>query len=224
MRTFSLSTIIGIGAVYHIFTVRARFTVWSTKHLTLGSDNDNLLITIWSAKIKEEIFMSEAQAKTVKLLDTKLDAKTIKTITVCAIVMVIAVLIHDGDHIRQALNWGYSIPISLWVLNLTVYVLPVVTLFLARSGRLSATLVGAVAGVFTTASFLILHLCGSFTGNWGVWNFSYFDLINGVTYNGVFYQGIDWLSWVLLFHIPVCCLPCSWVCFKEYLRIKNAAK
>lgn len=89
--------------------------------------------------------MSEAQQKTVKLLDTKLDAKTIKTITVCAIVMVIAVLIHDGDHIRQALNWGYSIPISLWVLNLTVYVLPVVTLFLARSGRLSATLVGAVA-------------------------------------------------------------------------------
>ena len=76
--------------------------------------------------------MSEAQQKTVKLLDTKLDAKTIKTITVCAIVMVIAVLIHDGDHIRQALNWGYSIPISLWVLNLTVYVLPVVTLFLAR--------------------------------------------------------------------------------------------
>lgn len=37
--------------------------------------------------------MSEAQQKTVKLLDTKLDAKTIKTITVCAIVMVIAVLI-----------------------------------------------------------------------------------------------------------------------------------
>ena len=37
--------------------------------------------------------MSEAQQKIVKLLDTKLDAKTIKTITVCAIVMVIAVLI-----------------------------------------------------------------------------------------------------------------------------------
>ena len=166
--------------------------------------------------------MSEAQQKTVKMLDTKLDPKVIKTLTTCAIIMIIAVLIHDGDHIRQALNWGYSIPISLWVLNLTVYVLPVVTLFLARSGRLSATLVGAVAGVFTTASFLIIHLCGSFSGNWGVWNFSYFDLIKGVTYNGVFYQGIDWLSWVLLFHIPVFCLPCSWVCFKEYRRIKKA--
>ena len=140
-----------------------------------------------------------------------------------AIVMIVAVLIHDGDHIRQALNWGYSIPLSLWVLNLTVYVLPVVTLFLARSGRPSATLVGAVAGVFTTASFLILHLCGSFTGNWGVWNYSYFALIKGVTYNGVFYQGVDWLSWVLLFHIPVCCLPCSWVCFRQYLKLKHDA-
>ena len=83
--------------------------------------------------------MSDAQKKTVKLLDTKLDNKTIKTLTTCAIVMIIAVLIHDGDHIRQAYNWGYSIPISLWVLNLTVYVLPVVTLFLAKKTILLQT-------------------------------------------------------------------------------------
>ena len=108
--------------------------------------------------------MSEKEAKAVKLLDKKL----IKTLTVCTVIMLIAILIHDGDHIRQAYNWGYTIPLSLWALNLTVYVLPVVTLFLARSARASATLVGAIAGVFTTASFLIIHLCGSFTGNWGV--------------------------------------------------------
>ena len=48
--------------------------------------------------------MSEAQEKTVKLLDSKLDAAVIKTITTCVIVMIVAVLIHDGDHIRQALN------------------------------------------------------------------------------------------------------------------------
>lgn len=46
--------------------------------------------------------MSEAQEKTVKLLDSKLDAAVIKTVTTCAIVMIVAVLIHDGDHIRQA--------------------------------------------------------------------------------------------------------------------------
>ena len=165
--------------------------------------------------------MSNLEKKTSAFVDKKLDKKTIKTVTIAAIVMIVAVLIHDGDHIRQALNWGYSIPLSLWVLNLTVYVLPVVTLFLARSGRASATLVGGIAGIFTTVSFLVLHLFGSFTGNWGVWNYSYFDLMKGVTYNGVFYQGVDALSWILLFHIPVFCLPCSYICFKEYKKIKD---
>ena len=69
--------------------------------------------------------MSEKEAKAVKLLDTKLDKKVIKTLTICTVIMLIAILIHDGDHIRQAYNWGYTIPLSLWALNLTVYVLPV---------------------------------------------------------------------------------------------------
>ena len=54
--------------------------------------------------------MSEKEAKAVKLLDTKLDKKVIKTLTVCTVIMLIAILIHDGDHIRQAYNWGYTIP------------------------------------------------------------------------------------------------------------------
>ena len=74
--------------------------------------------------------MSEKEAKAVKLLDTKLDKKVIKTLTVCTVIMLIAILIHDGDHIRQAYNWGYTIPLSLWALNLTVYVLPVVCFLL----------------------------------------------------------------------------------------------
>ncbi|MDY5588138.1 MAG: hypothetical protein SPF50_08505 [Oscillospiraceae bacterium] len=53
--------------------------------------------------------MSEKEAKAVKLLDTKLDKKLIKTLTVCTVIMLIAILIHDGDHIRQAYNWGYTI-------------------------------------------------------------------------------------------------------------------
>lgn len=164
--------------------------------------------------------MSNKDLQTARFVDTRIASDVIKLITINAVIMICAILVHDGDHIRQALNWGYSIPLSLWVLNLTVYVLPVITLFLARSGRASATLVGAIAGVFTTASFLILHLFGSFTGNWGVWNYSYFALMKGVTYDGVYYQGVDWLSWVLLLHIPVFCLPCSYKCFKEYRKIK----
>lgn len=167
--------------------------------------------------------MSDRELKVAKFLDQKLDPGLAKKLAACGIIYIIAVLIHDGDHIRQALNWGYTIPLSIWALNLTVYVFPVVTLFLAKSRRASATLVGAVGGVFTSASFVILHLCGSSTGLWGVWNFSYFALMRGVTYNGAFYQGVDWLSWVLLFHVPVFCLPCSGVCFREYLRLKKEA-
>lgn len=162
--------------------------------------------------------------QTAAMLDKKLDEKRAHTMLVCGIVMVIAVLIHDGDHIRQALNWGYHIPLAIWALNLTVYIFPVVTVFLAKSKRMSATLVGAVGGIFTSASFVILHLCGSATGLWGVWNFSYFELIEGVTYQGNFYQGVDWLSWVLLFHVPVFCLPCSYIGFKSFAQLKKEAE
>ena len=110
--------------------------------------------------------------QTAAMLDKKLDEKTAHTMFVCGIVMVVAVLIHDGDHIRQALNWGYHIPLAIWALNLTVYIFPVVTIFLAKSRRMSATLVGAIGGIFTPASFLGLHLFGSATGLWGVENWT----------------------------------------------------
>ncbi|MDD3485578.1 MAG: hypothetical protein PHI26_02935 [Atopobiaceae bacterium] len=165
---------------------------------------------------------SAHDADVVRLLSRQLDEKTCKTTMTCAVIMVVSVLLHDGDHIRQALNWGYTIPMSLWVLNLTVYVLPVVSIFLVRLRRMSATAVCAVAGIFTSAAFLILHLCGSATGLWGVWNYSYFELIKGVTYQGTFYQGVDWISWVALFEVPVLCLPSSWVAWKRFLAVRRA--
>lgn len=68
----------------------------------------------------ERIIMSEKEKAAAKLLDTKLEGKLAKKICTCAVIMLIAVLIHDGDHIRQAFKWTYSIPLSLWALNLTV--------------------------------------------------------------------------------------------------------
>lgn len=157
--------------------------------------------------------------QTAAMLDKKLTERTAKTILTCGIVMIAAVLIHDGDHIRQAVNWGYTIPLSLWALNLTVYIFPCLTLFLGRSRRMSSTLICGIGGIFTSASFVILHLLGSSTGLWGVWNFSYFELMKGVTYQGMYYQGVDWISWVLLFHVPAFCLPCSYVGFKNYFAL-----
>lgn len=157
----------------------------------------------------------------VEAINKKMDKTVCKILMGSALVILASVLMHDGDHIRQAINWGYSIPFSLLVLNLVVYILPVVSIFLIKMQRMSATLVTAFAGVFTTAGFLIIHLCGSASGLWGVWNYSYFDLIEGVTYNGVFYQGVDWISWVFLFEVPALCLPSSFVAFKQYLKCKK---
>lgn len=165
--------------------------------------------------------MSKKEKEYLEVLDKKLDQKLMHKLTICAVVMIISVLIHDGDHIRQALNWGYSIPLSLWVLNLTVYILPVVSVFLIRMERFSATIVTGIAGIFTSSSFLILHLFGSATGLWGVWNYSYFELIKGVTYQGVYYQGVDWISWVLLFEVPALCIPGSVIAFKNYTNLKK---
>lgn len=167
--------------------------------------------------------MSKSDRQTIRLLDTRLDDATAKTLMICALFMLGSILMHDGDHIRQAYKWTYSIPLSLWALNLTVYVLPVVSIFLIKSRRFSATAVTAVAGVFTSASFLILHLCGSSTGLWGVWNFSYFEISRGVTYQGVYYQGIDVWSWVFLFEVPVLCLPGSFIALRKYLALRKKA-
>lgn len=167
--------------------------------------------------------MSKKDRELVNQLDQKIGQNYKKKLTIGAAVMIAAVLMHDGDHIRQALNWNYSIPMSLWVLNLTVYVLPVVSLFLSRMERYSATIVSGIAGIFTSASFLIIHLFGSASGLWGVWNYSYFELIKGVTYEGVFYQGVDFISWIFLFEVPVLCLPVSVLSFK-YAKKLNAER
>ncbi len=157
----------------------------------------------------------------VNTLNNGPSEKALKSVTVSAVVILISILLHDGDHIRQAVNWGYSIPLSLLVLNLTVYIFPAVSIFLIKLRRMSSTIVTAAGGVFTTAGFLIIHLRGAASGLWGVWNYSYFELIKGVTWNGVFYRGIDWISWVFLFEVPLLCLPSSFIAFREFLRLRK---
>ncbi len=157
----------------------------------------------------------------VNTLNRKMDDKGLKRVWISALVILLSILMHDADHIRQAVNWGYSIPISLLVLNLTVYIFPFVSIFLIKLGRMSSTLVTAVGGVFTTIGFLVIHLFGAASGLWGVWNYSYFELIEGVTWNGGFYQGVDWISWVFLFEVPLLCLPSSFFAFREFLRLRK---
>lgn len=187
--------------------------------------------------------MPQKDKETIRLLDTKIDERTARTLMTGAIIILISVLLHDGDHIRQAFLWstdttgkwvsqdfinsqGGHIGIfdilapTLLVLNLTVYILPVVSIFLIKSRRFSSMLVLAIAGVFTSASFLILHLCGSATGLWGYWNVSYIELSKATALADVGYR-INWLSWVLLFEVPVLSLPASAAAFRLYLKKKR---
>ncbi len=161
------------------------------------------------------------EKKIVNTLNIPMDKKSYKVLFICACVILASILMHDGDHLRQAFNWGYSIPWALLVLNLVVYLLPAVSIFLIKSKRMSASLVTGFTGIFTTAGFLIIHLCGAFSGLWGVWNYSYFELIKGVTYNGVFYQGVDVWSWIFLFEVPCLCLPSSVISFITFFKMKK---
>lgn len=127
----------------------------------------------------------------LRYLDLKLDDTIYKAMMKINIVLLVSILIHDGDHIRQAFQWSYSIPISLLVLNLVVYVPSAVAIFLAKNRRYSCTLVTAFGGLNTAIAFAWVHLLGSFTGMWGIWNDPYKEL------------GVDWLSWVILAEVVV---------------------
>lgn len=187
--------------------------------------------------------MSKKDKATVRLLDTKLDEKLARSLMIGALIVLLSVLIHDGDHIRQAYLWstdttgkwisqayladhGGDIGLfdilapTLLVLNLTVYIFPVVSIFLIKTRRFSAMPVLAIGGVFTSASFLILHLFGSATGLWGYWNVSYIQLSSANAMIDPGYR-INWLSWVLLFEVPALSLPVSVYSFRQYLKNKK---
>lgn len=128
----------------------------------------------------------EKNRKRTRLLDMKLDEGTRHALMVVNIIMICSILIHDGDHVRQAFMWSYSIPVSLLVLNLVVYLPTAIAIFLTKTRRFSATLVTAFGGLNTAIAFAKVHLLGAASGLWGIWNEPYVDL------------GVDWLSWVIL--------------------------
>lgn len=44
----------------------------------------------------------------VNTLNLPISKRNLKTIWICALVILASILMHDGDHLRQAFNWGYS--------------------------------------------------------------------------------------------------------------------
>ncbi|BDZ29858.1 hypothetical protein RA086_01585 [Lactiplantibacillus sp. WILCCON 0030] len=105
-------------------------------------------------------------------------------ITNLAMLEIIA--IHDCDHMRQAMGWGYRFTLALLLVNIIVYLPNLISIVLASQGRLSGVLATLVSGPLIAVAFLKLHLLGAWLPVWGSWNQSFFAL------------GVDLLSWWVL--------------------------
>ena len=139
--------------------------------------------------------MTQSVKDEAKFLDTRLDDETAAVLEKWNLAILGAALLHDADHIRQAIRWRYKIPMQLWIINLAVYVLPTVAEFLLKNKRTSSFLTAATNGIVTSAAFLKVHLFKPTTDIWGTWNYNYFKLAKGVWHEGQFIKGIDWIDW-----------------------------
>ncbi len=116
----------------------------------------------------------------------KLDEISYKILTIANIVMLLTILLHDGDHVRQAIHWHYTFTGFLLALNCIVYMPNLIALLLTRQRRYSGAIVTCIGGFNTAYSFAKIHLFGSPIKVWGIWNDSFFKL------------GADNLSWGIL--------------------------
>jgi len=149
----------------------------------------------------------EAQRKEAKFLDSRIDDSTARLLMKWNLAILGAALVHDGDHIMQAIRWKYRIPIHTLVINLVVYVLPTVTTFLLKNRRSSSYMTLAASGAVTSAGFLKVHFVGDTLGLWGIWDNSYFKLMKGVVVDGKLFKGITWYDWALLLDLPAISAP-----------------
>ena len=165
--------------------------------------------------------MTQSVKDEAKFLDTRLDDETAVVLEKWNLVILGAALLHDADHIRQAIRWHYKIPMQLWIINLAVYVLPTVAEFLLKNKRTSSFLTVAANGIVTSAAFLKVHLFKPTTDIWGAWNYNYFKLARGVWHEGQFIKGIDWINWALLLDLPAVAIPACMTAIKKRREFKQ---
>ena len=165
--------------------------------------------------------MTQSVKDEAKFLDPRLDDETAVVLEKWNLAILGAALLHDADHIRQAIRWHYKIPLQLWVINLAVYVLPTVAEFLLKNKRASSFLTVAANGIVTSAAFLKVHLFKPTTDIWGAWNYNYFKLAKGVWHEGQFIKGIDWIDWALLLDLPAVAIPACMTAIKKRREFKQ---
>lgn len=122
----------------------------------------------------------------------KMGPQSIRVLKIANIVMLATIVVHDLDHVRQAVQWGYTFTFALLAVNCVVYAPNLVAFLLARQGRFSGAVWTCIGGLNTGISFAKIHLLGAAIPVWGPWNQSFFVL------------GADTLSWwVLTFTVVI---------------------
>ncbi|HEQ3521871.1 TPA: hypothetical protein VGS91_004881 [Citrobacter freundii] len=116
----------------------------------------------------------------------KLDTKTRTALIVANIVMLLAITIHDADHIRQASNWCYTITATLWFINVVVYLPSLAALVLSLRRHRLAAIATSTSALLIAILFAKVHLWKPTFNVWGIWNSTFFQL------------GADWISWSVL--------------------------
>lgn len=109
-----------------------------------------------------------------------------KTLIWANFIMVIMIIIHDADHVRQASCWNYTIPLLVWLVNISVYIPSIIALYLSRINKNSAAMVTVINGLLVAAAFAEVHLWRPTIPVWGIWNSNFFKL------------GADSISWTVL--------------------------
>ena len=100
--------------------------------------------------------------------------------------MIAMIIINDADHVRQASCWDYTIPLLVWLVNISVYKPSIIALYLTRKNKNSAALATVVNGLLVAAAFSEVHLWRPTFPVWGIWNSNFFQL------------GADSISWTVL--------------------------
>ncbi|AWM14828.1 hypothetical protein DI487_13860 [Flavobacterium sediminis] len=109
-----------------------------------------------------------------------------KTLIWANIIMIVMIVIHDTDHVRQASCWDYTIPLSVWLVNISVYTPSLIALFLISKNKNSAAIATVINGLLVAAAFAEVHLWRPTFPVWGIWNSNFFKL------------GADSISWTVL--------------------------
>ena len=113
-------------------------------------------------------------------------ARARRIVLAANLMMIVMVVIHDADHVRQAARWCYTISLPLWLVNIAVYVPSLIALALLWRRWRGAAVATCVNGLFVGAAFSEVHLWRPSIPVWGMWNDNFFIL------------GADWISWTVL--------------------------